>query len=304
MRQSPGIDAAPAVDTPALLPRTSNTGSVSLPLTSVQHLGVSRRFYTMATLSVTLVEDDYNSVQREWLLHLKSDEEHASPSFRLSSPYDTKKESELVWYLEQFANDPFAKTRASQITQDLRHYALVLVTAVEKHLVDLVLQHDSCPNYSAVQIGILGRGSESALQSVHWELLEDLDLWASLSRYTRRLTIMRLASSEAAVDELSQVSSRGIINILLVSARPRNIQEDIPYRLVSRKIWDLVQSSASLSSSIKIHFVRPGTFSELRRVLKQHGKGFFSIVHFDAHGLVGNMDRVLFYLTKLPTCDI
>ena len=241
---------------------------------------------------VKLVEDDVDAELHQWTMHLESGCGHASPPFQLSSPFEAEKEEELVWYLERYADDPFAASRASLVSQSLGNYGRALSRVLEVHLLNLLSLISNNQSYETIRIGILGKGGISRLHSIHWEVLEDLTLWNTVSKLIQKLVIVRLVNPIPPISDFTKRQDPESLNVLVVSARPPEVPEDVPYRLVSRKIWELVHSSADLESHVKIHFARPGTFKNLEGVLEHHGKGFFDIVHFDTHGFIGKKDKM------------
>ena len=215
-----------------------------------------------------------------------------SSSFLLTSPYDTDDEAGLAWYLEQYADGPFAIARASQISLGLQNYGQALALILEPALINLMIKSGSDRVYNKIQIGVLGAGPQSRLQSIHWEVLEQMSLWPTLRDYASQVSIVRYATQDGTGVARRPEITTGSINVLIVSARPGN-ENDVTYRLVSRKIWSIVRSSEDLTSWIKIHFARPGRFSELEKILELKKKHFFSIVHFDGHGIVRRKDQTL-----------
>jgi hypothetical protein len=252
----------------------------------------------MANFTVTCVEENYDTVRREWRLHLKSDEGAVSSSFLLTSPYDTNDEAELTWYLEQYADDPFATARASQISSRLQDYGQALALILEPALINLMTKSGSDRVYNKIRIGVLGNGPQSRLQSIHWEILEQMSLWRpTIQDYASQVSIVRFVAQDGTGVALRPEITTRSINVLIVSARPVDIENDVPYRLVSRKIWSIVRSSEDLTSWINIYFARPGRFSELEKILELKKKHFFSIVHFDGHGIVRRKDQTLVFRT-------
>jgi hypothetical protein len=79
-------------------------------------------------------------------------------------------------------------------------------------------------------------------------------------------------------------------NVLVITARPY-LDEDIPYRLVSKDIWKTLRKSSHLRQYVKVKFVRPGTWEELAKELKDMDKGYYHLIHFDTHGVVDQATR-------------
>lgn len=179
----------------------------------------------MTIFIVTCVEENYDTVHREWRLHLNSDGGVVSSSFLLTSPYDTDYEAGLAWSLEQYADGPFAIARASQISLGLQNYGQALALILEPALINLMIKSGSDRVYNKIQIGVLGAGPQSRLQSIHWEVLEQMSLWPTLRDYASQVSIVRYATQDGTGVARRPEITTGSINVLIVSARPDTFRE-------------------------------------------------------------------------------
>lgn len=189
---------------------------------------------------------------------------------------------EIRWYLEEFAqNDPFKRSRAAKTKASILSYGKRLASAInwkdlispdewEQHLLLKIVDLDEQRNH------------------IFWEILEHPEVWDPVA--PPAIQVVRISSTEKAVEtEISLKSetegSSEDCNILVVAARPDS-DVDIPHRLVSRVLHDLIRKRADeLSRPVSMEIVRPATWEAFRNHLGSHPPGYFNIVHFDMHGL-------------------
>lgn len=194
---------------------------------------------------------------------------------------------EVRWYIEEYArNDPFSFQRAESIEEQLRSYSELLAQAVCASDAVLVGLYDS-----ELLILINDHTEYSPrLSRIHWESLENVDIWDAALRPCRvsvvRRTNVKTGISEESLTTCLRHDQAGPPNILAVSVRP-NLERDIPYRLITRSILDVVAEEQKRGTNAPtFEIVRPGTFEALQQTLERRGNGHFDIVHFDLHGFV------------------
>ena len=254
-------------------------------------------------LRLFLVSSGYDPASRSWPLDIQDREGKIIGTTRVADPFTALEEENLAWYLEKFAiDDPFARGRATVVAESLSSYKHALAAAIEPLLLQIL--HDVQFDYilKAIILGIRDfEKEERSINALHWELLEDQESWREL---TVPVLFFRFVKTTADPSRYPNAPSKtqSSYNVLLVSARP-GLQNDLPYRLISKPIWDLVQSDSKLRQRIKIHFVRPGTWTALEKTLSdgKFGFGFFSLVHFDTHGIVNKQSRWVLELFALST---
>ncbi|KAN0083436.1 hypothetical protein V8E54_002524 [Elaphomyces granulatus] len=247
-------------------------------------------------LRLSLISSGYDSRTRSWTIELQGQGAKFLGAGRIINPFTAREEDELTWYLHKFAvKEPFARGRAATVAQSLIRYRTIAADArcIESLLLQ-ALNNESNSSPEVIVLSIQEQNTDGpSLQSLHWELLEDQRSWKEISI---PVLFARWVQTPAGVGPgvvISSSSNPGkVTNILVVSARPGG-RSDHPYRLISQPLWDLVHSDKELTSRIKIHFVRPGTWSALQSLLsnKELDFEFFSIVHFDTHGIVDKRGR-------------
>jgi hypothetical protein len=121
-----------------------------------------------------------------------------------------------------------------------------------------------------------------------WECLEQKELWSAGKR-PPSITVVRTIQSEHPPEKLCEQpipksNEKEVFNILVVTARP-DAAEDIPHRLVSRSILDVIKDPINKClRPTRMEIVRPGTFKAFCNHLESREAGYFDIVHFDLHG--------------------
>ncbi|KAK5651401.1 hypothetical protein OQA88_12489 [Cercophora sp. LCS_1] len=72
--------------------------------------------------------------------------------------------------------------------------------------------------------------------------------------------------------------------------------------VVSRALRVIVENARKKGADVQLYFSRPGTWGNLGRTLREHRRGFFSVAHFDLHG-VRLSDRGFRFRFSPPTYD-
>jgi hypothetical protein len=104
---------------------------------------------------------------------------------------------------------------------------------------------------------------------------------------------MPIARRVKAVPLLARIpAGHPVLRILVVTARPHGAR-DVGYRTVSRPLLDAVRQARI---PVTIDLVRPGTWEALRDHLRaatrEHGPGWYQVVHFDVHGTFATPDEI------------
>jgi hypothetical protein len=245
----------------------------------------------MAVLEVQVFEERFDPASKAWALSLTPLASAQSQDIQLEDPSSPELEREFLWYWEDFAlQDPFEKSRALAAEQSLLKYAETIRDAIEEPLADILRNRQSTLQEVTVHLAIKSEGSNSSLQRLHWELLENLELWTRLPSTCKAIQVFRriMSAASSPITECPTVTSR--LNVLVTTARP-DLDEDIPYRLVSKNIWKTLQTASHLGQHINIKIVRPGTWEALSKELNEKDKGYYHLIHFDTHGVVDRTTR-------------
>jgi hypothetical protein len=202
-------------------------------------------------------------------------------------------EAMITWYLEQHADEPFETTKAGMAAE--------LLSAYGRHLALQVVQSGLLPKTGDVQLQIASsvtcrqqtdRAAEKApeslgqaLQLLHWEVLEDAEVWPAGYRF-RSISVVRSVTVPSvkghAVD--SPRTEGSTFNILLVVSRPRP-QKDVDYQLVAKYLVANVdyfcktRTRPNIKASLKI--LRPPTWQAFQEDLRDNR---YDLVHFDMKG--------------------
>jgi hypothetical protein len=246
-------------------------------------------------LCLTLNSLEYDPPTRSWSIELEGSGGEVLGTGIVTNPFTDGQEEDLRWYLHKFAiKEPFARRRAATVAKSLLRYKNVISHCLEPLLHHALnsLKPEASPEVIVLRISEPSINAPS-IQSLHWELLEDQKSWKEIAvpvLFARKISAP--AGLNPKTTNLPSLNSDNVINILVVSARPGG-RKDHPYRLISQPLWDLVHSDKDLVSRINIHFVRPGTWTAFRNAIlnRDMGLGFFSIVHFDTHGIVDKNGR-------------
>jgi len=213
-----------------------------------------------------------------------------SAPFILEDPFNEHEYQEVRWYMEEFAmRDPFAQARAKQVMQSQLRYGKQLVSAI-RPFIDEVLgiksEDASAGPWRAVHLLVAGNGTESSLHSLLWEIIERVECCSHPTFFAITRVAKRISNDVRSIlPGKKPSSSEQHFRILYVSARP-GLEADISYRAISRHIWELRKRIDGQRLQISLDFVRPGTWTKFRSVLKDHGEGYYDLVHFDMHGTI------------------
>jgi hypothetical protein len=239
---------------------------------------------------------------------------------------------ELRWYLEDYIiRDPFSRDRAKVVTRKLSVYGKELAGALCKSLgssttleaQDLLIEISSLPE------------QDELISSLYWETLETSDSWP-MGKKPKNVTIVRhvgnlaetteagfpereISSDDAnfpengASDQENIPSESPIVtdqgeelytrpqHILVLTARPL-MSSDIPHRLISRIIFDVIRRwQSDVEPLHELEICSPGTLEALQLALESRPMGYFDIVHLDVHGeIIGEKSVLTLLSTPFP----
>ena len=201
-------------------------------------------------------------------------------------------EEELRWYMEDFPTlNPFQAPRASTVAQQLVAYGSDLAESVTNSISSL---GKSANQYLFLKINVV-REEDDIMDAILWEILEVCSLWPASARPTsvsvERMTTAKLTPDEALI--IQDHTNPRARNILAITSRPQ-VENDIPHRLITRPILDIVEASKN-KQSITFDVARPGTFEALKEALQTQDVGFYDVVHLDVHGKTIGAEYVSLY---------
>lgn len=204
--------------------------------------------------------------------------DHAEYDIRVSDPAAIGTEKLLAWYFEKHLQFPF-------LDADLEEEAVQQLTAYGVGLFRQVFSGEANHDYRTLRdhafdgcrIEVAG---STEFHILHWELLRDPDMDTPLAvRFPMTRRVTRLGSKFALPPEQTT------LNVLVVTARPFGIS-DVGYRTISRPLLGTMRQSLL---PVVVDLVRPGTWEALSAHLqehtRQHGSGWYQIIHFDVHGI-------------------
>ena len=198
---------------------------------------------------------------------------------------------ESRWYLEDYATEnPFECDRASTVSDALAASGSALAAAIKW---SSVLSKAELLEPLVIEIEDFSSGSGD--EQFFWEILEQRLLWP-VNQQPPVVNVVRTIQSATPAESLPDQTlpsarGTGVFNILVVTARPQ-ADKDVPHRLVSRGILDVLQSAHDKGMPpATMEIVRPGTFAAFRDHLNSRETGYFDIVHFDLHGIEDSSGR-------------
>lgn len=190
------------------------------------------------------------------------------------SPFTSEEEeNDIKWYCEAADREPFSVSpRLQRVERSLREYGTRLFNMVFSQ------SGTAIPEERSVVVRVSG---SSQFCSLHWELLVDPSrgpLALDSSRYVVR-TLLGEADMEPRVPH--SIISYPTLNVLFLTARQRVDGKDIPLRVESLAVMNVVRDK---NLPLRFDLVRPGTITALKEKLSQHRPGFYHILHLDCHG--------------------
>ncbi|KAL7923821.1 hypothetical protein ACQKWADRAFT_319773 [Trichoderma austrokoningii] len=159
----------------------------------------------------------------------------------------------IKWYMEEFVvHLPFQEPKAREVSVSLARYATLLIEALRLdlsapdrntfHIIIQVMEDTIMIPEDSIEIGVL-----------RWEVLQNVDLWPGEAR-PASVSVVRLlgvSAREAPVFSTDNPDSTSTFNILALTARPRSV-DDIPHRLITKSIYDVVDKANKKSRTISM----------------------------------------------------
>jgi tetratricopeptide (TPR) repeat protein len=198
------------------------------------------------------------------------------------SPQD---QEDMRWYLEDFLQYPMepAPEIAARIERRMAEIGVELFREV---LGSTPVWHEARHELSATRIEISTTVKDAA--ALPWELLRDPDADVPLALRARAFV---RATHDAVQRPNVPQSAGGPIRVLLVICRPRR-RGDVPFRSVARRVVEGLRGS----DAVRLTVLRPPTFEQLARVLREAKASGepYHLVHFDGHGTWSEHGYLLF----------
>lgn len=202
----------------------------------------------------------------------------------LKNPFSDKQEQALGWYFEEFLRFPFTKqVEFEQAAASVRQYGEDLFEQVFGQR-RIFAEYSNAIQSADLQIEIMG---SSAFHRLHWETLKEPKKPEPLAIrciFTRKLL--------EPVPLPLKMPPSPTLNVLLVVARLHG-KHDVGSRTISQPLVETMQNA---KLRVKIDIVRPSTYpalvEQLEKTTTQHGKSYYHIIYFDAHGVVLDYDSM------------
>ncbi|OBT52512.1 hypothetical protein VE04_08524 [Pseudogymnoascus sp. 24MN13] len=229
----------------------------------------------------------------------------------VKDPLSPDERSTCRWYLERYVEClPFSADRAKEAEFLLENYPENLLRQLSLREV-LASDFKDAPNsldsillsievcHSSDEEGC----SADTIHRLFWELLEDPELWY----HPRLAVVVQRSVSSPHSDRPSQIDRFDCwkqpdgtltVNVLVVVARNStqapSMYDDISPFLATDALIKAQKILADTENpvQIRLEIARPGTFksfvNHLERARAIYGKhGYFHVVHFDMHGMIG-----------------
>jgi hypothetical protein len=252
-----------------------------------------------------IVGDDTSTIV--WKVEVSCQRDPTDPYTKivsLTNPYGPEDEELLRWHLEDFAPTwPFEQSDSLRASEKLKCYASKLVEDlgldaamgyIRRKLTDQGLSDEDLERLKSqgedvsitvfLEIEAQTGSPIASLHSIHWEVLEDVDMWGDRVKF-RTVVRRKLPEVDMQSSALPQKVSAGF-NILLVVARELLADSsEISSRHMSMEVVDVIRELPS-GTQVHLEMVRPGTWEAFEKHLESRDPGFFKLVHFDMHGRV------------------
>ncbi len=202
------------------------------------------------------------------------DDEIDSELLTVHNPLTAQNKAKLEWHFEHYVTYPYLKdvepAEAEKIIREVGEslFSQLFSQAQIYHLYQKAIENGV--NNLVIEIS----GSPE-FHSLHWEALKSPDLPRPFA-----LDALILRKDSRIQNLPADVRETSTINLLVVTSRPSG-RRDVGYRTISRPLVELLRNA---SLPVNVHILRPATFESLSNHLRDVGKGFYHVVHFDVHG--------------------
>jgi hypothetical protein len=239
--------------------------------------------YVPMEISIILLGTAQSSVPQTWIIAAGLVTGQSLGSLVLEQPSQSFEEKEVIWYIEEFAlKDPYSKSRARVVARHLDDYATRLARQLRPAVSKALKLTKAGDDRLSLRLHIQACENTVNIHSIKWELLERqaacVELWNSKSILVIRRVLPVLPAPAPSLQQSK-------LNILYLTAR-HTFKDAIPYRIISLPVWEIAKTARKQGLDVHLYFVRPGTWQSLNATLEGHAKGFFSVAHFDLHGVL------------------
>ncbi|MBD1932046.1 MULTISPECIES: CHAT domain-containing protein [Cyanophyceae] len=255
----------------------------------------------MLTLRLTQHADSQPAYYRVEVA-LKGDGSRQTATVRFQFKLTQQEQENIRWYLEdylQYLSDP-APQIAAKVERRMAEIGVELFKEIFQANDDARdLWATLRQNLNHTRVEILTDIAQAT--AIPWELLRDPKTDACLA--LRSPAFVRSYSQPAQRPRLPQTNG-DTIRILLVICRPQG-RDDVPFRSVASR---LIKGLGTRTDGFQLDVLRPPTFEQLSRVLRQakaQGKPYH-VVHFDGHGVYQDSSQLtlnknpLFFADRRP----
>jgi tetratricopeptide (TPR) repeat protein len=217
---------------------------------------------------------------------------------RFSFDLSTQDRERLRWYLEDYLQNP--SDPAPKIAARIEDW----MATTGRELFDLVFRSndDARDLWATIRGGLNDTRVElvtgvTEAASVPWDLLRDPKTDVPLALRAR--SFVRTQPNPVQRPTIPDLSY-GPIRVLLVICRPGG-RDDVPFRSVASRLV----KTLSTAQEFQLDVLRPPTFEQLGRVLRQAKAAGapYHVVHFDGHGVFGSPGQLAGGRSRLLYAD-
>ncbi|CUS09161.1 unnamed protein product [Tuber aestivum] len=256
-----------------------------------EFLDIEEKQEIPAVIQIREISTTLNLVgEATWKASVHCDEGRFVRTVEVKNPFDANDEENLEWYFEEFAtSSPFSHSRARDVSSSLRKYAAELIKGFA---LEEVVDHIQEQNTGGAEAGITffldvetlpSEPTELSLHMIHWEILENLDLWP---RGIKGRIVVRRAIADLELRQSSPDIVNRCFSILLVAARnPGGGEGESGHTLVAAELVKVLVDLPP-ETPVDLEIVRPGTWGLFKASLETRPRGYYRLVHFDMHGRV------------------
>lgn len=233
-------------------------------------------------ISIVLLSVAQSSVPQTWIIVAGLATGQSLGSFVLEQPSQSLEEKEVLWYVEEFAlNDPYSESRGREVARHLDNYATRLACGLRPAVSQALKETSAGNDRVSLRLHVQACENTVNIHNIKWELLERPAACVELLNAKSILVIRQVVPIlPAPAPPLRQPK----FNILFLAARHTSA-DPIPYRIISLPVWEIAKTARKEGLDVQLYFARPGTWHNLKATLEGHAKCFFSVAHFDLHGV-------------------
>ena len=221
---------------------------------------------------------EYLASNRSWTVQITCQSQTVNGVIR--DPFSEEDERKLKHHLTDYYRvDPFDELGASVVADSLVRYTKDLFAQLEEILgiPDLDFPSQACTFH------VITSQEEASIHRLHWEALEHPILPA-------KFAVCRVctSSSPRILSDGPTRAEKSSLNLLfLTSRRIGGENADVAHRPILNSFLEVI-SQLPQDAGIGFDVVRPGTMHDLGECLKAKARGYYDLVHLDAHRRMGS----------------